>query len=220
MPDDTSSNHKDRHGMLPEIWEPNLTVVFAGTVITETCDKLGFYHLHPRDRFWELLEIQGITPNRIMTPQERKALTDGHAQGSISDPIRTFFLQKRTSQVLRLGIGLTDLNRRLVVENEKDKSGKPNEADIQEFIARVEMLTPRAVAFVTAVDVFVAAFRPLYPGATAVLGLQPFTIGKSEVWLLGSTTLQLRGEALRMQEDAFFALGERLEALKAEGREL
>jgi len=202
--------------MLPEIWEPNLTVVFVGTVVTEVSETLGFYHLHPRDRFWELLEIGGITPTRIITLQERKALTDGHAQGSVSDPIRTMFLQKKTSQLLRLGIGLSDLNRRMVAVNDKDKSARPSEEDVGEFISKAEILNPRILAFVTSVEIFVGCFKRRFPGTTDLPGPQPFTIGTSEVWLLGSTTIQLRGEALQRQEDAFFSLGERIPMLKGE----
>jgi TDG/mug DNA glycosylase family protein len=202
--------------MLPEIWEPNLTVVFVGTAVAEPSDTLGFYYLHPKNRFWELLELEAITPKRIISPQERKALADGHATGSLSDPIRSIFIQKKTSQLLQLGIGLTDLNRRVVAGNDKDKSGKPTDDDIRLFIAKAGKLAPRILAFVTSTDIFVESFKSRYPGATAALGLQSFTIGKAEVWLLGPTGLLLRGEALTRQEDAFFALGERLSALKQE----
>ena len=114
-----------KNEMLPEIWEPELTVVFVGTAVTEPSDTLGFYHLHPRDRFWELLEVNSITPTRIISKQERKAMADGQANGSVSDPVRSMFIQKRTSQLLRLGIGLTDLNRRVVAFNDKDKAARP-----------------------------------------------------------------------------------------------
>ena len=93
--------------MLPEIWEQGMTLVFVGVAVTEPSDTLGFYHLHPRDRFWEMLELGGITS------QERKALAEGHAQGSLSDPVRSMFIEKKTSQLVRIGIGLTDVNRRV-----------------------------------------------------------------------------------------------------------
>ncbi len=200
--------------MLPEIWEPDLTVVFVGTAVTELSDTLGFYHLHPRSRFWELLEIGGITPQRIITAQERKALEDGHRQGSLSDPVRVIFTQKKTSQLLRLGIGLTDLNRRIVVESEKDKAARPTADDITGFCVKVGEKYPRILAFVTPVDIFVSSFKVRYPDVTDVLGPQPFAIGKAEVWLLGFTSGPLRGEALTRQEDAFFALGERITELR------
>ncbi len=203
--------------MLPDLWHPNLTVVFVGTAGDELSDILGFYHLQPKDRFWELLENGGITPQRIITKQEGKALVEGHRQGSLSDPVRLIFIEKKTGQLRRLGIGLTDLNRRLVVASEKDKSAKPTLDDVTEFTARVERLAPRILAFVTIPDLFVEVFKARHSAATTNLGAQPFTIGNSEVWLLGSTVAQLRGEALSKQEDAFFALGERLEELTGKG---
>lgn len=201
--------------MLPEIWEPNLAVVFVGAVVTEPSNSLGFYHLHPRDRFWELLEMSGLTPKRVMAADERKALADGHRQGSVSDPVRVFFLQKKTSQLLKLGIGLTDLNRRMVVENDKDKSARPTEDDVRDLIARTEKLKPGVLALVTSADLFVATFKSLFPAANDVPGPQPFRIGASEVWLLGSTTATIRGEALERQENVFLELAERVAALKS-----
>jgi G:T/U-mismatch repair DNA glycosylase len=196
--------------MLPEIWEPNLTAVFVGTAVAEPSDTLGFYHLHPRDRFWELLEMNGITPIRIITAKERKALTEGHAEGNLSDPVRRMFTLKKTSQLLRLGIGLTDVNRRVVAASDKDKSALPTQEDIEDFVVKNEKLNPKILAFVVRPEIFVELFGNRYPGACGTLGLQPFRMGNSEVWLLGSTTGMLRGEALGTQEDAFFALGEKI----------
>jgi double-stranded uracil-DNA glycosylase len=202
--------------MLSEIWEPNLKVVFVGTAVAEVSDTLGFYYLHPRNRFWEFLEISGITPRRMVTPEERKALADGHADGSLSDSVRSIYIEKKTSQLLQLGIGLTDLNRRVVASNDKDKSARPAQEDVELFIVKAENLSPKILAFVTSPEVFVELFESRYPGTSSTLGLQPFRIGNSEVWLLGSTGGSPRGEALSRQEDAFFALGERISALKEE----
>jgi G:T/U-mismatch repair DNA glycosylase len=216
MASDVDNHQPQEEKMLPEIWEPNLTVVFVGSVVTTVSDSLGFYHLHQRDRFWELLEMNSITANRIMTPQECKALAEGHAKGSVSDPVRTMFLQKKTSQLLKLGIGLTDLNRRIVVENEKEKSARPTPDDVRELVVRAENLIPRLLAFVMAGDVFVGAFKSLFPAASDIPGRQQFRIGESEVWLLGSTIATMRGEAREKQDDAFRELGERIVVLKGE----
>lgn len=202
--------------MLNEILQADTTVVFVGTVVDEVSDGIGFYYLHPRNRFWELLEIGGITPQRIITSAERKALAEGHARGNVSEPVRLMFLQKKTSQLQRLGIGIAVLNRRTVVSNEKDKNARPNDSDVLELIDRVAEANAKALAFVVRADLFVDLFKTRFPGATATLGTQPFRIGKSEVWLLGSPAEMLRGEALTKQEDAFFALGERLSTLKNE----
>jgi G:T/U-mismatch repair DNA glycosylase len=202
--------------MVQEIWEPGLKAVFVGTAVTELADTLGFPHLHPKDRFWELLVVGGISPTLIITPQERKALAEGHAKGNVSDPIRSMFIQKRTSQVLKLGVGLTDLNRRVLAASEKDKSARPVQADVEEMIGRAEKLKPAILAFVIPPELFVELFKNRHANVSGALGLQPFRIVDSEVWLLGSTTAVFRGEALNAQEDAFFALGEHLAALTGE----
>ena len=199
--------------MLQEIWEPDLTVVFVGLAVDEVSDTLGFYYLNPGNRFWELLETGGFTPERHITPSERKALVEGQARGNVSDPVRAMFFQKKTSQLLRRGVGITNMNQRVVARNDKDKAARPTEEDIQQFIRRSAKLNPKILAFVIAPDLFVEIFKNRYPGATAALGLQSFSIGNAEVWLLGSPATRLRGEALTAQEDAFFMLGERMSAL-------
>jgi len=196
-----------------EIWEPDMMAVFVAPAVLELSEKLGFPHLHPRDRFWELLELGGITPTRVIPPQERKALTEGVAMGSLNEPVRLMFIEKKTSLLLRLGIGLTELNRRVPVANEKDRAAIPDDSDIEQFLAKVEKLKPRILGFVTSPEIFVHAFQSRFPGLTDIPGCQQFRIADSEVWLLGSTTAQLRGPALTAQEDLFFALGECIAAL-------
>jgi len=186
----------------------------VGTAVDVVSNSLGFYHLHPRDRFWESIELGGITPNRIISASERKALEEGHKQGSLSDPIRQLFIEKKTSQLVKLGIGLADLNRRVLANGDKDKAAWPAEGDIHQFIGRLPELNPKILAFVVNADLFVELFKSRYPEVTPTLGLQSFKIGNAEVWLLGSTATKPRGEALTQQEDAFFALGERISALK------
>jgi G:T/U-mismatch repair DNA glycosylase len=202
--------------MINEIWKSNMMAVFVSPAVLELSETLGFSHLHPRDRFWELLEMGAITPTRVITSQERKALAEGLAQGSLSDPVRLMFIEKKTSQLLRLGIGLAQLNRRVAVASEKDRSAIPDDNDIRQFLAKVEGLHPKILAFVTSPDIFVQAFQSRYPGLTGTAGRQQFQIGGSEVWLLGSTTAQIRGASLTAQEDLFFALGEHISALRGE----
>lgn len=169
-----------------------------------------------RNEVWELLETAGITPKRVSTSQERKALADGHAAGSLSDPVRLMFIEKKTSQLLRHGIGLAELHRRAPVTSEKDRSALPDDNDIRQFLAKVEAFHLKILAFVTGPDIFVRAFQSRFPGLTGTLGRQQFQMSGSEVWLLGSTTAQIRGAPLTAQEDLFFALGERISALREE----
>lgn len=199
--------------MLREIWEPGLKVLFVGIAVDDVSDKLGFYHVHPRDRFWELLEMGGFTPKRVISVSERKALAEGQAKGNLSDPIRVMFVEKKTSQLLKLGIGLTDLNQRVLAASDKDKAALPSAEDLSGFIGRVAALKPKTVAFLIRPEIFADIFTSRYPDLTEDLGLQPFTIGTAEAWLLGSPLAVLRGEGLTKQEDAFFALSEHVAAL-------
>jgi G:T/U-mismatch repair DNA glycosylase len=205
--------------MLTEIWEPGLLAVFVGMAVDEPSETLGYHHLHPRDRFWELLEIGGITPTRMITPQERKALAEGQARGNLSDPIRVMFVQKKTSQLLRTGVGITVINQRVVVASDKDKLALPSDDDLRDFLGKVKKLKPKIVAFVMAAEAFQEIFRDRTPEVSDTPGIQKFTLEGVEVWLLGSTTKVLRGEALTAQEDAFFALGERMAELKGAASE-
>jgi G:T/U-mismatch repair DNA glycosylase len=202
--------------MVNEIWEPNMMAVFVSPAVLELSEKLGFPHMHPRDRFWELLELGGITPKRVITVQERKALTEGVTMGSLNEPVRLMFIEKRASRLVQLGIGITELNRRVAVPNEKDRSAIPDDNDIGQFLAKVERLQPRILAFITEPELLVRAFQSRFSGLTGTPGRQQFQMGNSEVWLLGSTMAQLRGESLTAQEDLFFALGERITALREE----
>ena len=198
--------------MTGEIWESNMKAVFVAPAVLELSEKLGFPHIHPRDRFWELLELGGITPVRVIPQEEGKALAEGVRMGSLNEPVRLMFIQKKTSLLLRLGIGLTELNRRVPVASEKDRAAAPDENDIKLFLDNVERLKPKILGFVTPPDMFVQSFQNRFPGLTAVPGPQPIRIAGSEIWLLGSTTAQIRGAALTAQEDLFFALGERISA--------
>ena len=102
--------------MLPEIWEKDLSVVLVGTAITKTSDQLGFYYLEPNNRFWFLLEYAGITTGSLVSPSDRKALVSGQKNGVLNDTYKLFFFEKKERDLLKHRIGMTHLNRRLVVE--------------------------------------------------------------------------------------------------------
>ncbi len=200
--------------MLQEILQPGLSVVFVDTVVTELWDTLGFYHLHKRDRFWELLMIGGISPATLVTASEAKALDDGHRSGNLTDPVRMLFIEKKTGQLQRLGIGLAQLNRRVTPESEKDPEAKPTPDDVADFSRRVESNRPRILAFVTPPEIFQSAFGAGPSRVSVTLGPQPAPLCGTEAWYLGPVSFKPRGEAAAKQEDLFFALGERLEELK------
>jgi G:T/U-mismatch repair DNA glycosylase len=194
--------------MLPEILIQNLHVVFVGTTVAETSDELGFYYLGTKNRFWDLLEYAHITPTLIISQSDRKALVDAKHTGVLNDLYKQFFFEKKESALLKLRIGLTDLNRRVVVSNDDDPAAEPTMDDLQKFVKKVEKYKPKVVAIVTSAEIFEKCFKRLYPSATRERGKQNFLIGNSEVWLLGSTSGRVRDtDAL---EQVFGDLADRL----------
>ena len=199
--------------MLEPIWEPGLRALFVGAVATEPSPTLEFHHLHPRDRFWELLDLGGITKGRIISKEERKAMAEGHARGTITDPVRQIFLEKKTNQLLRLGVGIAYMNPRTGIDTEKDKTACPTPAEFEHFLARVQATPPRCLVFVIEGTMFVDLFSARYPGVSSVPGKQAFTIAGAGVWFMGSSQASLKGDALLAQEDQFLNLGDELASM-------
>src|SRR5438093_4934 len=140
--------------MLPEILAQNLNILFVGTSISQTSDELGFYYLTPKNRFWEMLEYAALTPSLIISASDRKALVDAQHTGVLDQLYKQFFFEKKESQLSKQRIGLTDLNRRILVSKDDDPAGDPSPDDIQKFIRKVEKYRPRILAFATKVEVF------------------------------------------------------------------
>ncbi len=197
--------------MLPEILTRNLRVLFVGTTVAETSSELGFYYLGPNNRFWGLLEYAGITPTSVVTPQERKILLDTLKTHALTEMYKKLFFEKKEGVLAKFRIGLTDLNRRRVFSNDDEPDARPTPDDVRKFVLKVEKFQPQVVAFVANLELFESCFKPLYPAATRERGKQDFTIGASEVWLLGSTSGRVKDtEAL---EQVFEDLEARIKAI-------
>ena len=197
--------------MLAEILTRNLRVLFAGTAVTKMSDDLGFYHLDKDDKFWWMLEYGSLTEGPVVSPQERKIILDTFKTHALNDIYRRLFFEKKERVLAGRRIGLTVVNRRVVVNTIDEAEAAPTHEDVRKFIATVNKIQPRIVALITGLDVFEASFTPLYPGVTRKRGKQEFSIGDSEVWLLGPTSG--KGKDNRAQEDAFEALGKRVGAM-------
>jgi len=201
--------------MLKEILIQKLRVVFVGTTVAEISDELGFYYLTPKNRFWEMLEYANITPALVISPSDRKALVGAKQTGILDDLYKQFFFEKKESTLLKLRIGLTDLNRRLVVSKDDDPAAESTPDDIQKFVKKIEKYKPKIVAFVTSVEIFEKCFKRLYPSANHQRGKQDFMIGNSECWLLGSTSGRVKDTDA--MEQVFSDLADRLGSLEKEG---
>ncbi|WP_440642038.1 mismatch-specific DNA-glycosylase [Bradyrhizobium sp. PUT101] len=49
---------------LPDLFRPNLRLVFVGTAASTRSAELGHYYAHPGNRFWRAIHEAGITPRR------------------------------------------------------------------------------------------------------------------------------------------------------------
>lgn len=201
--------------MLQEILVQNLRVLFVGTAVTQMSDELGFYHLGPNNQFWYLLEYGGLTPMSVITPSERKILMNAKKDRVLDDMYKNLFFEKKEGILLKHHIGVTDLNRRRVVNKEDDSVAEPTTDDLQKFIRKVEKYRPRITAFITKPDIFEKCFKPLYPAANRTAGKQEFLIDTSEVWLMGSTNV--RGKDTDALEQIFEDLAEHLKGLEKVG---
>lgn len=197
--------------MLPEILARNLRVLFVGTAVTKMSDDLGFYHLEKDDKFWWMLEYGSLTDGPAVSPQERKIIYDTFKTHALNDIYRRLFFEKKERLLAERKIGLTDLNRRVVVETIDDREAAPTAEDVRKFVSTIGKHEPRIVAFVTGLEVFESCFKPLHPEAGRRRGRQEFSIGSSEIWLLGPTTG--KGRDNKALETVFEALGERAAAL-------
>jgi G:T/U-mismatch repair DNA glycosylase len=198
--------------MLPEILTRNLRVVFVGTITSELSDELGFYHLGPNDRFWSFLEYAGFTQGAVIPASERKILLDVKQTGALNEIYKKFFFEKKESMLLKHRIGVTVLNRRKVSSRDDDPGEEPTMDDIQKLVKKIEKYQPTVVAFVTREETFDRSFKHLYPSATRQKGKQDFSIGTSEVWLLGSSTG--RAKETDTMEQLYDDLADRLKSLE------
>ena len=173
--------------MISDILESKLNLFIVGTALTAESDSLGFYNLDTRDRIWYLLEYGGLTPTPIFTPAERKVLVNAKHGNVLNDMYKQLYFEKKQSALLKKRIGMTVLNRRRIAKDEEDPDAIPTEKDIKQFITKVTKFKPLVLAFITPVEIFENCFKPLYPLANRTRGKQEFTIGDSEVWLVGNT---------------------------------
>ena len=191
--------------MIPDILQPGLRLVVVGTALTEESEQLGFYHLGPKERIWYLLQYGGLTPTPIFTPEERKILLNAKKGNVLNDMYRQLFFEKKQSALLKRGIGITVLNRRVLATIDDDPAAMPTREDVKEFIDKMKVCKPRVVAFLTPVEVFEECFKPMFPSANRERGKQDFTIGKSEVWLAGNTLGKTKD--LEILEELFDQIG-------------
>lgn len=144
--------------ILPDVLRPGLRLVFCGTAAGKRSAQDGAYYAHPGNMFWRALYQAGLTP-RLLAPQE-------------------------FPQLLEFGIGLTDLAKRHIGNDDE----LPKDAfDVRGLLSKIERYAPAMLAFTSK-----HAARTVL-GAHASYGLQDRAFGSTKVFVLPSPSGQARG---------------------------
>ncbi|MHB1273542.1 MAG: mismatch-specific DNA-glycosylase [Rhodanobacter sp.] len=158
MPPPSTEASAGSDTILPDVLQPGLALVFCGTAAGRRSAAERAYYAHPGNLFWRALCEAGLTP-RQLAPAE-------------------------FPQVTRYGIGLTDLAKRHVGNDNE----LPREAfDAPALIVRIERHGPRLLAFTSK-----NAARAVL-GRSPDYGLQAETIGDTRLFVLPSPSGQARG---------------------------
>lgn len=112
------ANRSGVRPLLPDVLAPGLDLVFCGTAPSPVSYRERAYYANPGNSFWRTLHQVGLLPE--------------------------LFEPGRYREVLRHGIGLTDLNK---TEYGSDHELSPAAMDSQSLRARLRRWRPAAVAF-------------------------------------------------------------------------
>ncbi len=156
--------------MLSDVLSHNLDVVFCGTAKGEASAKLGFYYAGPGNKFYSILHKAGFTPHQL-APNE-------------------------CFNINQYNIGLTDL---VHTEFGNDDEISDSSYEVENFISKMEKYQPKFIGFTSKKA---AAFGLGFKGKTKFVdyGLQEKTIGKSQVFVLPSTS----GSAVRYWNENYW----------------
>jgi TDG/mug DNA glycosylase family protein len=146
-----------RH-LVPDLLAPGLDLVFCGTAPSPASYRARAYYANPGNAFWATLHAVGLTPQRL-TPD-------------------------RYRELLKLGIGLTDLNK---TEYGSDHELSAQAMDPGALLAKLRRFRPAAVAFTSkhAARWALGARAPTY-------GRQPQQLVGAEVFVLASPSGRAR----------------------------
>ncbi len=180
---------------LPDLLRPGLDLVFVGMNPSERSARLRHYYAHPGNAFWPALSASPLaaTPQGdALTPEDDRALP------------------------ARLGIGFTDLVKRVVTDSAQVTAAELRAA-APALCGRIAYARPRAVCFTNT-----RAFSAIFPGAWVphAWGRQPVTLATRgrdgagvetvEVWVMPSTSGRAAGyrqHVHRVLADLATALG-------------
>lgn len=135
--------------ILPDVLAPGLKIVFCGTAAGNESARQGAYYAHPGNKFWQTLQLVGLTP-RQLRPVE-------------------------FAEVLQYGIGLTDLAKYV---SGNDDTLSPNDFDPASLATKINHLCPKVLAFTskTAGSIFLGSKRIAFGLQPESLGTTRFFV--------------------------------------------
>lgn len=144
--------------VLPDVLQKDLVVVFCGTGAGRKSAELKAYYAKPGNKFWRTLHDVGLTPARFAPHAYR--------------------------DVLKHGIGLTDIAKEHIGQDDEIDMAHVDAAGLRRRIARA---APAILAFTSkkAASLFLGR-----PTGSIAHGLQPETIGDTKIFVLTSPSGQ------------------------------
>ncbi len=104
--------------VLPDVLEPNLTIVFCGTAAGATSARAGAYYAGPGNKFWKTLYTVRLTPQQLK-PSDFRTLP-------------------------QYGLGLTDLAK---YASGSDQSLRRTDYAVKPFLKKIRGFAPKLLCF-------------------------------------------------------------------------
>lgn len=145
--------------VLPDYLAPSLRAVICGTAVADRSASLRHYYAGAGNEFWLLLHQAGLTAE--------------------------FLGPLRDAEILRFGLGLTDLAKRVAASS--DSLLRREDFDVDAFITKVERYEPAWVAF-HGKGAAREVSRYLGHGRDISLGVQDWQIADARVFVLPSAS--------------------------------
>ena len=137
---------------IADVLAPGLDVVFVGINPGLWSGATGHHFARPGNRFWRAMQLGGFT-REVMSPFDDALLPS-------------------------IGLGITNLVARATAAADELDTGELR-AGAERLVARLEPLTPRAIAILG-----IGAYRMGFASPDAALGRQDGSLAAAELWVL------------------------------------
>ncbi len=147
----------DRAYIIPDLLAPDLRLVFCGSALGFESARQKAFYAKPGNKFWPTLQTVGLTPRR--------------------------FAPTEYAELLKLGIGLTDLNK-TQFGNDTDLAAAQD--DVAGLAAKIEQHRPAILAFTAKRPAQVFLRDSFGLKGPPDYGLQPQRLGPTRLFVLPS----------------------------------